>query len=67
MIATGEETGKLAPMLNKVADFYEAVVDQSVKKLTMLIEPFFIVVMGLFVGIIMASMLLPMFDMVKTI
>jgi type IV pilus assembly protein PilC len=67
MIATGEETGSLAPMLYKVADFYELVVDNSVKKLTMLIEPCFIVVMGLLTGLIMASMLLPLFDMVKTI
>jgi type II secretory pathway component PulF len=67
MIATGEETGSLAPMLYKVADFYELVVDNSVKKLTMLIEPLFIVLMGMLAGLIMASMLLPLFDMVKTI
>jgi len=67
MIATGEETGNLAPMLYKVADFYELVVDNSVKKLTILIEPLFIVLMGLLTGLIMASMLLPLFDMVKTI
>jgi|CXWL01.1.fsa_nt_gi type IV pilus assembly protein PilC len=67
MISTGEETGKLAPMLYKVAGFYESVVDDSVKKLTLLIEPFFIVFMGLLAGLIMTSMLLPLFDMVKTI
>jgi type II secretory pathway component PulF len=67
MIATGEETGKLAPMLYKVADFYELVVDNSVKKLTMLIEPFFIILMGALAGLIMAALLLPLFDMVKTI
>lgn len=67
MIATGEETGKLAPMLYKVAGFYEMIVDNSVKKLTMLIEPVFIVLIGLMAGFIMASMLLPLFDMVKTI
>lgn len=67
MIATGEETGKLAPMLHKVAGFYESVVDDSVKKITMLIEPLFIVLIGLLAGLIMASMLLPLFDMVKTI
>ncbi len=67
MIATGEATGKLAPMLYKVADFYESVVDNSVKQLTMLVEPFFIILMGMLVGLIMASMLLPLFDMIKTI
>jgi len=67
MIATGEETGKLAPMLYKVADFYELVVDNSVKKLTMLIEPFFVILMGMLAGLIMASIILPMFDMIKTV
>jgi type IV pilus assembly protein PilC len=67
MIATGEETGNLAPMLYKVADFYELVVDNSIRKLTLLIEPLFIVMMGMLVGLIMASMLLPLFDMIKVI
>lgn len=67
MISAGEESGKLAYMLNKVADFYEKGVEHSVKKLTTLIEPLFIIIMGILVGFIMASMLIPMFDMVKTI
>ncbi|MCA9404937.1 MAG: type II secretion system F family protein [Candidatus Omnitrophica bacterium] len=67
MISVGEETGKLGYMLNKVADFYDTSVDYSIKKLTTLIEPFFITLMGIMVGFIMASMLIPIFDMVKTI
>jgi type II secretory pathway component PulF len=67
MIATGEETGNLAPMLHKISGFYEITVDYSVRRLTTLIEPFFIVVLGGLVGLIMASMILPLFDMVKTI
>lgn len=67
MIAVGEETGELPYMLNKIADFYESAVGYSIKKLTTLIEPFFVVVMAGMVGFIMASMLLPMFEMVKTI
>ena len=67
MISVGEETGKLGYMLNKVADFYDTSVDYSIKKLTTLIEPFFITLMGIMVGFIMASMLIPIFDMVKRI
>jgi len=67
MISVGEETGKLGNMLNKIADFYDTAVGYSVKKLTALVEPVFIIIMGAMVGFIMASMLLPIFDMVKTI
>ncbi len=67
MIAVGEETGKLASMLNKIADYYDVTIKYSIKKLTTLIEPVFISIMGVVVGFIMAAMLLPLFDMVKTI
>ncbi len=67
MIAVGEETGKLGPMLTKIAGFYDTAVGYSLKKLIALIEPVFIIVLGGLVGFIMASMLLPMFDMIKTI
>jgi len=67
MIAVGEETGKLGPMLTKIAGFYDTAVGYSLKKLIALIEPVFIIVLGALVGFIMASMLLPMFDMIKTI
>ena len=67
MIAVGEETGSIDAMLNKVADFYDLVVDYAIKRLTTLIEPIFLLIMGGMVGLIMASMLLPIFDMVKTL
>ncbi|HQP10776.1 MAG TPA: type II secretion system F family protein [Candidatus Omnitrophota bacterium] len=67
MVSVGEETGKLAPMLDKIAGFYDNAVGYSLKKLIALIEPAFIIVLGILVGFIMASMLLPMFDMIKTI
>lgn len=65
MISVGEETGNLDEMLNKISDFYDRSVDYSVKKLTTLIEPILLIVMGSLIGFIMASLLLPMFDMVK--
>jgi len=67
MIAVGEETGKLGHMLYKISGFYDNAVGYSLKKLIALIEPVFIIVLGILVGFIMASMLLPMFDMIKTI
>lgn len=67
MISVGEEAGKLGYMLNKAADAYDTRIGYSVKRLTTLIEPIFIMIMGVVVGFIMASMLIPIFDMVKTI
>lgn len=67
MVAIGEESGKLEEMLGKVADFYDRATAYAVKKLTTFIEPFFLVIMGIMIGFIMASMLMPMFDMIKTL
>jgi type IV pilus assembly protein PilC len=67
MISVGEETGALDTMLNKIADFYDMTVNYAVRKLTTVIEPVFLVIMGIMVGSILASMLLPIFDMVKTL
>lgn len=65
MISVGEETGNLDGMLNKISDFYDMSLGYTIKKLTTIIEPIFLVIMGCMVGFIMASMLLPMFDMIK--
>lgn len=67
MISVGEETGNLDGMLNKISDFYDISVGHTVKKLTTIIEPLFLVIMGVMVGFIMASILLPIFDMVKVL
>lgn len=65
MISVGEETGNLDGMLNKIADFYNMSIGYTIKKLTTIMEPLFLVIMGGMVGFIMASMLLPIFDMIK--
>jgi len=67
MIAVGEDTGTLEIMLNKIADFYDLATDYAIKKLTALLEPMFIVIIGGLVGFIFASILLPIFSMVKTL
>ncbi|MEX2105685.1 MAG: type II secretion system F family protein [Solirubrobacterales bacterium] len=67
MMAVGEETGQLQPMMSKIADFYEAEVDAKVKALTALIEPVMIVFVGGIVGFIVISMYLPMFSIYEHI
>ena len=63
MVATGEKTGTLPEIISRVALFYEAETDASVKNIFAAMEPIFIVVLGLTVGGIAISVLLPMFDM----
>jgi len=63
MIATGEKTGTLPEVINRVAGFYEAETDTAVKNIFTALEPLFIVVLGIMVGGIAVSVLLPMFDM----
>ncbi len=63
MITTGEKTGTLPEVISRVAGFYEAETDSSIRNLFSALEPLFIVVLGLTVGGIAVSVLLPMFDM----
>ena len=67
MLSVGEESGKIGPMMDKAADFYENKVEYAIKGLLVYIEPAFICILGACVGVILASVLLPMFDMIKTI
>ncbi len=59
MLAVGEETGQTDTVLLKVADFYEEEVDLSIESISSIIEPAMIVVMGGMVGLIAASVMLP--------
>ncbi len=67
MIAIGEETGALDAMLQKVADFYEREVEETVESLTAAIEPVMIVFLGVVVGLIVAGMFLPLFQIINTL
>jgi len=67
MIRVGEESGRLETMLERIADFYELRVTYRLKQMTTLLEPIVLVGMGGLVALIMASLLLPMFDMVKVV
>ena len=63
MCAIGEESGSLDQMLGKAAEFYEDEVDEAVKGLSTLMEPFIIVVLGVLIGGIVVSMYLPIFKL----
>jgi len=63
MIAVGEQSGSLDKMLAKAADSYEKEVESKVLAMTSMIEPIMILVMGLAVGFIVMSILLPIFEM----
>jgi len=67
MISVGETTGALDTMLQKIADFYDIEVDNSVEALTSLMEPALMVVLGGIVGFILIAMYLPIFTLASTI
>lgn len=62
IVTVGEEAGTLEKSLMRIADDYERQVDKSLKSLTQLLEPVIILVMGVVVGFIVLSMLLPIFQ-----
>ena len=63
MVAIGEEAGSLDGMLGKVADFFEAEVDDAVEALSSLMEPVIMVVLGTLIGGMVVAMYLPIFKM----
>jgi type IV pilus assembly protein PilC len=63
MIAIGEESGSLDAMSARVADFYEAEVDNAVDALSSLLEPLIMAVLGMLVGGLVVAMYLPIFKM----
>jgi len=63
MVAIGEEAGSLDAMLSKIADFYEAEVDDAVAALSSLMEPIIMVVLGTLIGGMVVAMYLPIFKM----
>jgi type IV pilus assembly protein PilC len=63
MCLIGEETGALDAMLGKVADFFEAEVDDAVEALSSLMEPIIMVVLGTLIGGMVVAMYLPIFKL----
>ena len=63
MISIGEQTGNVDTMLNKIADFYEDDVENSVKSLTSMIEPIMMVGLGSIIATLVVAMYLPVFNL----
>lgn len=63
MVKVGEETGSLGAILKTLTDFYKREVDDAVDTLVGLIEPIMIVVLGLGVGILLVSVLMPIYNL----
>lgn len=62
MVAIGEETGDLPKMLGRVADSLDFEVDNSMRRATALVEPVIVLTMGVFVGFVVLSVLLPIYE-----
>jgi type IV pilus assembly protein PilC len=63
MLAVGEETGKVAPMLKQIAEFYEQDVAEKTKDLSTIIEPLLILLIGSFAGVFAVSMIAPIYSL----
>lgn len=67
MVSIGEESGALEEMLEKTADYYDEELETAIQRLISIMEPMMIVVMAVVIGFIVISMMMPMFDMLKTV
>ncbi len=63
MLAVGEETGQLIPIMEKITSFYTREVDNAVATLVSVIEPLLMVVIGIGVGLVVSSIILPMYQL----
>ncbi|MBA3903659.1 MAG: type II secretion system protein F [Rhodocyclaceae bacterium] len=67
MVSIGEESGQLDSMLGKVADFFEAEVDDAVESLTSLMEPMIMAILGVLIGGLVVAMYLPIFKIAAAV
>ncbi|MEK7539352.1 MAG: type II secretion system F family protein [Patescibacteria group bacterium] len=67
MVQVGEETGSLGSILKTLTDFYKREVDDAIDTLVGLIEPVMIVVLGLGVGVLLVSVLMPIYNLAGSI
>jgi len=67
MVATGEETGNLAAVMLRLAEFYDTEVERELKTVSSLIEPAALMILGAVVGLIVASVVLPLFKISSAI
>lgn len=67
MVATGEQTGSLGMVMSRVADFYERDLTKRITVLSKSIEPIMLIVMGVVVGLIVVSLILPIFKLSRAV
>ncbi|HLK59049.1 MAG TPA: type II secretion system F family protein [Chthonomonadaceae bacterium] len=67
MVAVGEKSGKLSEVLLRVADFYDREVDARLKALASILEPVMIVSLGVVVGVIAISIILPIYSLISSV
>jgi type II secretory pathway component PulF len=67
MITTGEQTGNLGLVMTRVADFYERELAKRIAAISKSIEPVMLIVMGIVVGLIVVSLILPIFKLSRAI
>jgi len=63
MITTGEETGNLALVSTRIADYFQKELEKLLNFVTKAIEPIMLIVMGVVVGILVSSLILPIFKL----
>lgn len=66
MVKVGEETAQLSEISSKLASFYEKEVDAKVTTLTTLMEPIIMIILGVGVGVLVAGILLPIYNLAST-
>lgn len=67
MVKTGEETGKLDEVIGRLASYFESEADNSLKNITTLIEPLVLVILGVGVGFLVVSIIMPIYQLTTTI
>lgn len=66
MVRVGEQTAQLDDIMSKLAGFYEKEVDAKVSTLTTLLEPIIMIILGIGVGVLVAGILLPIYNLAST-
>lgn len=67
LIATGEQTGNLGPVMARISDYYDAQLNKKLNTLSKLAEPIMLLVMGSIVGVLVSSLILPIFKLSRAV
>ena len=66
MMSVGESTGQLETILDRLTQFYSREIDNLVASLVSLVEPMIMVVMGVAVGVMVAAIIMPMYNLASS-